>query len=267
MSDAVTATLQDSTTQALEQLNARTVEQQRRLNEARAREHVGAAGWLQSSLLEEIIRVGREQFASTDALRQVVRVTTESLRQLPISAGQESREGQQRALEGIVASGSEQITAAHELEGVIREALAGIVATPLDDLNARRLERVLERVRDQINSLHLMIEAARAQVGTLEQLQELDRVSASYQARLGELHNLSAEEELDLLGSMGEQVVERITDLDAEGGQQLEKLGSIGEATIKQVSETAATRGEQIQALEELQAAAERETERLQQQD
>jgi len=116
MSDAVTATLQDSTTQALEQLNARTVEQQRRLNEARAREHVGAAGWLQSSLLEEIIRVGREQFASTDALRQVVRVTTESLRQLPISAGQESRDGQQRALEGIVASGSEQITAAHELE-------------------------------------------------------------------------------------------------------------------------------------------------------
>ncbi len=104
-------------------------------------------------------------------------------------------------------------------------------------------------------------------MGTLEQLQELDRVSASYQARLGELHNLSAEEELDLLGSMGEQVVERITDLDAEGGQQLEKLGSIGEATIKQVSETAATRGEQIQALEELQAAAERETERLQQQD
>ena len=248
---------------ALRELVERSREQQRKLSEARAREHVGAAGWQQTSLLEEIIRAGRSQFASTDALRQVVKLTTQNLRELPLAAGQEPRDDQQRTLEGIVESGNQQVSAAHELEEVIRQALAEVLDTPLSDLNARKLERVLERVREQIHALNLMIEAARAEVGTLEQLQALDAVSTKYQQRLGELNSLSAEEELEMLGTVGEQVVGRITELDAHGDKQLEKLGSIGEAAVKGVAETSASKDEQLHTLEGIQAEAEAEAAKL----
>lgn len=248
---------------ALRELVERSREQQRKLSEARAREHVGAAGWQQTSLLEEIIRAGRSQFASTDALRQVVKLTTQNLRELPLAAGQEPRDDQQRTLEGIVESGNQQVSAAHELEEVIRQALAEVLDTPLSDLNARKLGRVLERVREQIRALNLMIEAARAEVGTLEQLQALDAVSTKYQQRLGELNSLSAEEELEMLGTVGEQVVGRITELDAHGDKQLEKLGSIGEAVVKGVAETSASKDEQLHTLEGIQAEAEAEASKL----
>ena len=248
---------------ALLELSERSREQQRKLAEARAREHVGAAGWHQTTLLEEIIRAGRDQFASTDALRQVVRLTTQTLRELPLAAGQEPRDDQQRTLEGIVESGNQQVDAAHELEEVIQQALADVIGTPLADLSAHKLERVLVRVREQIRALNLMIEAARAEVGTLEQLQALDAVSVAYQRRLGELQDLSAEDELEVLGNVGEQVVERITDLDAAGGKQLEELGSIGAAAVKGVAETAASKDEQLHTLEGIQAEAEREVVKL----
>ena len=258
-----TPTRASSPAETLRQLGAESQAQMRRLSEARAREHVGAAGWRQTSLLEEIIQAGRSQFSSSDALRQVVSLTTESLRALPLSAGQETRDDQQRTLEGVVESGHQQIEAAHELEGVIEQALREIVDTPLTDLNARRLERVLERVQNQIRSLDLMIEAARAQVGTLEQLQALDRVSESYQRQLNELQSLSAEEELEMLGNMGEQVAQRVTQLDVPGERQLETLGNIGEAAVKQVAATDASREEQLQTLDTLQVQAEQEADRL----
>ena len=258
----LTPSPQTASTAALKEQGVRSREQQRRLGEARAREHVGAAGWQQTTLLEEIILAGREQVVSTNALRQVVTLSTESLRTLPLGS-QESRDDQQRTLEGIVESGNQQVTAAQELEEVIQQALAEVINTPLSELNARHMERILMRVRQQIQALNLMIEAARTQVGTLEQLQALDAVSASYQRRLGELISLSAEEELDVLGTMGEQVVGRITELDAHGGKQLEKLGSIGEAAVKRISETAASRDEQLNTLEGIQAEAGREAEKL----
>ncbi|WP_424951353.1 hypothetical protein [Deinococcus sp.] len=248
---------------ALLDLGLRSREQQRKLAEARAREHVGAAGWQQTTLLEEIIRAGRDQFATTDALRQVISLTTETLRSLPLAAGQESRDDQQRTLEQIVASGNQQVQAAYELEEVIRQALGEIVETPLPDVNARQLERILLRVQQQITALNLMIEAARVQVSTLEQLQAIDDVSASYQQRLGELQSLSAEEELEVLGNVGVQVVGRIAELDAAGDRQLEKLGSIGAAAVRQVSETGASRDEQLHTLHSIQAEAEVQAERL----
>jgi hypothetical protein len=246
-------------------LSAQSRAQRLRLNEARAREHVGAAGWHQTTLLEEIIRAGRDQFASTDALRQVVQLTTDSLRALPLAGGQDSRSGQRRTLEQIVQSGNQQVSAAQELEEVIQQALGEIIETPVSDLNARQLTRVLDRVQEQIRALNLMIEAARAQVGTLTQLQALDDVSLSYQQRLGELQNLSAEEELEVLGSVGAQVVERIAELDVEGGRQLETLGTISDAVVRQMSETTASRDDQLQALEQVQAEARQQVEKLNQ--
>ena len=254
---------EQATASTLLELGAQSREQRRRLNEARAREHVGAAGWHQTTLLEEIIRAGRDQFASTDALRQVVQLTTESLRALPLAAGQDSRSGQRRTLEQIVRSGHQQVSAAQELEEVIQQALGEIIETPISDLNARQLNRVLDRVQEQIRALNLMIEAARAQVGTLTQLQALDDVSLSYQQRLGELHNLSAEEELEVLGNVGEQVVERIAELDVSGGKQLETLGNISEAAVKQMVETTASKDDQLQALEQVQVEAKHQAEKL----
>jgi len=249
--------------QSLKALDARSLMQRRRLAEARAREYVGAAGWQQSNLLEEIIRAGRDQFATADALRQVVAVTTETLRALPLAAGQALRDEQQQRLEQIVVSGQRQVQAANELEDLIAQALGEIFETPLPDLNARRLERVLERVREQIVALHLMIEAARAQSGTLEQMQVLDDVSAAYQQRLGELQRLGAEEELAVLGAVGEQVLGRVAELDTAGSRQLETLGSIGEAAVRQVAETGASRQEQLETLEHLQGEAQVQAERL----
>ncbi|MGY2895476.1 hypothetical protein [Deinococcus sp. UYEF24] len=244
------------------ELNVQSREQRRRLNEARAREHVGAAGWHQTTLLEEIIRAGRDQFASTDALRQVVQLTTESLRALPLAAGQE-RGGQRRTLEEIVRSGHQQVSAAQELEEVIQQALGEIIETPISDLSARQLNRVLERVQEQIRALNLMIEAARAQVGTLEQLQELDDVSVSYQQRLGALHHLSAEEELEMLGNVGEQVAERIAELGVGGDRQLDTLGNISGAVVRQMAETTASKDDQLQALEQVQTEARQQARKL----
>lgn len=249
--------------ESLRALSERSRRQQRRLAEARAREHVGAAGWQQTGLLEEIIRAGRDQFATTDALREMVSLTTETLRALPLAAGQALRDEQQHTLEQIVASGHQQVQAANELEDLIAGALGEIVETPLTDLNARQLERILGRVREQLVSLNLMIEAARAQSGTLEQLQMLDDVSAAYQQRLNELHRLSAEEELEVLGTVAGQVVVRVAELDAAGDRQLETLGSIGEAAVKQVAETGASREEQLEALEHLQNEVQAQAERL----
>ena len=257
------AAQEQATASTLLALGARSREQQRKLAEARAREHVGAAGWHQTTLLEEIIRAGRDQFASTDALRQVVQLTTESLRALPLAAGQDSRGGQRRTLEQIVESGHQQVGAALELEEVIQQALGEIIETPISDLNARQLNRVLDRVRQQIRALNLMIEAARTQVGTLEHLQQLDDVSLSYQQRLGALHNLSAEEELEMLGTVGEQVVERIAELAVDGDRQLETLGNISEAVVRQMAETSASRDDQLQALEQVQTEARQQARKL----
>ena len=249
--------------QELLDLSQGSREQLRRQAEARAREQVGAAGWQQTSLLEEIIRAGRDQFASTDALRQEVRQTTESLRGLPLSAGQGSRDEQQQALERLVEVGHQQIGSAHELEEVIQQALREIAQTPLPDLNAQQLQRVLGRVREQIGALDLLIEVARAQVGTLEQLQTLDLVSAAYQQRLQEMRTLNAEDELDRLGELAVETVERIAGVSAAGEKQLETLGDIGGAVVQQVTATTASRDDQLETLESIQLAAVQQAEQL----
>ena len=52
--------------QQVAQVREASLKQRRRVAEARAREHVGAAGWAQTSALDAIIRAGREGLAATD---------------------------------------------------------------------------------------------------------------------------------------------------------------------------------------------------------
>ena len=250
--------------QALQLLNSQVTEQQRRLSEARAREHVGAAGWAQANLLEDIIRAGRDQFAATDALRQVIQLTSGQLRALPLSAGQEARDDHRRTLQDIVASGQQQVSAAQALEEVIQLALRDVVDTPMQELSAAQLGRIHAHLQEQLSALSLMMEAARSQAGTLDQMQALDEVSAAYQERVDELGTLSAEKELDQLAAVGGQVMSRIAELDEAGEKQLETLEVLGESALRQVSDTGASRSSQLRTLEYLREEAGREAAKLQ---
>ncbi|GBF05146.1 hypothetical protein DAERI_030312 [Deinococcus aerius] len=237
-------------------------EQRRRVAEVRAREHVGAAGWAQTSTLEQIIRAGREGLAATDTLRQLVRLTSEQVRALPLAAEQE-REEHARALSEIVRSGETQITAAEALEELICQALEEVARTSVDEVNVRTLRQIHGWVREQMVALNTIIEAAQAQADTLEQVARLDRLNAEYQSRVDALRKLGAEEEAHALAVEGERIVERLAELDAAGPHQLGALTRIGEAVAEQVTETGTSRDEQAEALDDLAHAASEKAQEL----
>lgn len=238
-------------------------EQRRRVAEVRAREHVGAAGWAQTSMLEQIIRAGREGLAATDALRQMVYLTTEQLRTLPLAAQEGEREAHARALSNIVQSGEAQITAAEALDELVRQALDQVAQTPVGEVNVQRLRQIHDRVQEQMRALHTIIEAAQVQANTLEQVSQLERVSAEHHRRVEAIGHLGAEEELRALAGAGEGVVDRITELDEAGSAQLNALSRIGEAVVEKVSETAAPVPEQVQVLSDLAQAVQQKAEKL----
>ncbi|MFC4639707.1 hypothetical protein [Deinococcus hohokamensis] len=250
--DALLADLKDSTSA-----------QRRRVAEVRAREHVGAAGWAQSSTLEDIVRTGRQGLAATDALQQVVHLTSEQLRTLPLGAPGEQREDHALALENIVRHGQEQITAAQALDELLCQALDHVSRTPLHELNVQRLLLVHDHVRDQVTALNTIIESARAQAATLEQLGALERISAEHLQRVQDLRQLGSEEEAQALGEAGEQIVTRLASLEDAAPQQLDALKRIGEAVVEQLPETALDVQTQAEALEELSRAAHEKSEAL----
>lgn len=238
--------------QQIAQVREASLNQRRRVSEVRAREHVGAAGWAQTSALDAIIRAGREGLAATDALREVVQITTEQLRALPFGAGDDARSGQEEALRHILESGEVQITAARALDELVCMALDEVARTPVSEMNLRRLEGIHARVREQVQALGTLMEAAQVQTDTLEQVAQLERVSADYQSRVATLGCLSAEQEAQALGDAGEQLVGRLAELDEAAPQQVNALTRIGEAVAEKLTETGATPAEQAQALEDL---------------
>jgi len=240
-------------------------EQRRRMSEARAREHVGAAGWAQTSTLESIIRAGREGLAATDALRQAVVLTTEQVRTLSLAAPSQEREGHAQALAEIVHSSEEQITASQALDDLVSRALDEVARTPGDEVSVATLRQIHGRVQTQLAALSTILASARAQASTLEEVARLDRLSAEHQARVQAIHQLSAAEEAQALAEAGENVVERIAELDEASGAQLQALTRIGEAVVEKVSETGASGAEQAAALEELTQVAQRQAGKLHQ--
>jgi hypothetical protein len=226
--------------------------QRRRLSEVRAREHVGAAGWAQSSMLEDIIRTGQQGLVATDALRQVIYLTTEQVRALPLGASQDERGDQAQALLNIVENGEQQITAAQALNTLIGLALEDVARTPIDDLNVSRLQAIHERVNGQLEALNTIVGAAQAQAQTLEQAAQLEEVLTEHQRRLSELRRLSAGEEIQALADAGEQIVERISALDDAAERQVGALTQIGKAVADHMGATGASDGAKAEALEEL---------------
>ncbi|CAM3641800.1 hypothetical protein DEFR109230_06535 [Deinococcus frigens] len=226
--------------------------QHRRVSEVRAREHVGAAGWAQSSTLEDIIRTGQQGLAATDALRQVIHLTTEQIRTLPLGASPHERGGQTQALLDIVENGEQQITAAQALDQLVCLALEDVARTPVDELNVAQLRLIHGRVNDQLAALKNIIGAARAQAQTLEQANHLEQVLNEHQHRVDEIQRFSAAHEADALADAGESIVARISELDEAAPEQVDALVQIGEAVVEKMGETGASEQEQAEALEEL---------------
>lgn len=238
-------------------------EHRRRVAEARAREHVGAAGWGQTSTLEAIIQAGREGLAAADALRQVVRVTTEQMRTLPLSAPEGEREAHAQALSEIVDSGEGQIGVAEALDALVCHALDDVARTPMSEMSVRTLRGIHERVQSQVAALTTIIESARAQARTLEQIAHLERVSAEHQGRVEAIRQLGAEQEVQALADAGESIVERVAELDEAGSHQLGALNRIGEAVVEQVAQTGASPAEQVEVLDGLAQAVHEKAEEL----
>ncbi|WP_291428086.1 hypothetical protein [Deinococcus sp.] len=237
---------------ALVDVREDSLRQRRRVSEFRAREHVGAAGWAQTSALEAMIRAGREGLAATDALRQVVHLTTEQLRTLPLNASGPERSAQSEALGDILQSSQAQFTAAQAMDVLVSEALDAVAHTPVDDLSVARLKAIHGRVREQVATLETIIQSAQVQARTLDQIGELDRVSAEFHDRVVGLKRLSEQEQVQTLAEEGEHVVELIGALDGAAPQQVDALSRIGEAVAEEMTGTGASPETQAQALEEL---------------
>ncbi|WP_245619297.1 hypothetical protein [Deinococcus marmoris] len=226
--------------------------QRLRVSEVRAREHVGAAGWAQSSLLEEIIRTGQQGLAATDALRQVIHLTAEQIRTLPLGATPDERGGQTQALLDIVENGEQQVTAAQTLNRLVCLALDDVAQTPVDELNVSRLRSIHSRVGEQLQALYSIIGAAQAQARTLEQAGELEEVLNDHQRVIGEIQHFSAAHEASALAEVGQDIVERISQLDEAAPEQIEALTQIGGAVAQRMGHTGASSKAQAQALDGL---------------
>ncbi|WP_407541934.1 hypothetical protein Q0M94_20865 (plasmid) [Deinococcus radiomollis] len=121
-----------------------------------ARQHVGAAGFAQRNVLEQIITAGREQIVYTRALRKVVAST---LRQLEAQEDRVERVPS-RTLQQIVSSGQRQIETAQQLKDTIQQTLSNVLDTPLDLVSAQVLAVLSESVRRQARHLELLIQVA-----------------------------------------------------------------------------------------------------------
>lgn len=245
----------------------RASEQTRRLAEARAREHVGAAGWAQTSALESIIRAGQAQFAATAALRDVVQLTTDQLRSLPLASVAAQGSDQDLALKQIVEQGQQQVKSAEALSALIHAALRDVVNTPVQEVSLRQLENIGERVRGQLEALHTMLDSARAQAHTLSQLQALDMVSREHAERVTRLRAEAAGSAVERLGQQGAAIVEAIADLDVVGTRQAEALRGIGTAAVQAVQVTGASRAEQLAALDAVAQTARQQADRIKDRD
>lgn len=226
--------------------------QRRRVSEVRAREHVGAAGWAQASTLEAIIRAGQEGLVATEALRQVVSLTGEQLRSLPLSTGEEERAGHVATLQDVVQSGEGQLVVAHAVNELVCEALDEVASTPLAEISMQRLKNIQRRVLEQVEALGTIIASAQAQADTLDQVQKLDQVIAEHQRRVSSIRTSTAGSEIEALADAGEQIVQRIGELDEAAPQQIEALSRIGEAVAERVGDTGADGETKAEALESL---------------
>lgn len=216
-----------------------------------ARQHVGAAGFLQRDVLEQIINAGREQISVTRSLHQVVAATQNQLRSL---SGMGALPGQAHVetLQGIVHSSEAQIQMATGLRAAIQRTLTDVRGTPLEEISAHVLSTLGEVVQRQLEQLQALITTALNEADSVEQVAELEQVRSEAQARQVQVAHEQSERDLVRLETLGVEALARVRELE-EGGQthtaQRAELEQRAETTRQLIS---SLEGEQAQNLAQL---------------
>lgn len=231
-----------------------------------ARQHVGAAGFAQRDVLEQIIAAGQEQLAFTQSLRQVVASTLEQLRALPVKDLPDAAQTHLGALQDIVASGQQQIETATQLRQTIQRALDEVRNTPLEHVSAYVLSTLKDAVHQQVSDLQEIIGVAIDEAATTEQIAQLQQVSADAAQRVLAGQHAREERELAELDRLGQEALEKIRHLEAQGqtheaqrttleGEAQTAQGEIErlEATnVQEQAEIARMEREQVETVERL---------------
>ena len=181
---------------------------------ASARQHVGAAGFVQRDVLEHIIAAGQEQIAFTRAIHQVVASTQQQLESRPVAP---EGDPQVAALRGIVDSGNEQTRVAQRLHQTIQHTLREVRATPIEEVSARVLTTLSETVQRQASDLEQMIQAAIGEADSPEQLSNLKQIEVDTAARLVSSEHDRSERELATLNVVAQGAEAHIRRLEADG--------------------------------------------------
>ncbi|WP_019588831.1 hypothetical protein [Deinococcus apachensis] len=217
-----------------------------------ARHHVGAAGFAQSNVLEQIITAGREQIELIRSLRQVVDATHAQLQALPPADRADATQPQVATLQNIVREGQAQIEAAEELRRAIQRTLADIRGTPVEEVSAKVLKTLGEIVWQQAADLENLITAAITEASTTEQITNLERVSEETQTRLEHVEHEQVERELVHLHLLGHQALEHIRSLEASGQTHAEQRAQLEQEAEVARRSIAALEVTQAQNTEEL---------------
>jgi chromosome segregation ATPase len=244
---------------------------------ASARQHVGAAGFVQRDVLEHIIAAGHEQIALTQTLRQVVTSTQHQLESRSVAL---TNDPQAAVLGGIVNAGTEQIEVAQQLHQSIQHALADVRSTPLEEVSAQVLTTLSETVRRQASDLDQIIRAALDEADTPEQTAELEQMGSDTAAQLLSAQHDRSERELVTLSVIAQDAAARIRSLEADGQTHAAQKSAMAQEAHTAQSDIAALeaaerrsgaeiasleqRSEQAQAhIEKLEASVAGRTERI----
>jgi len=219
---------------------------------ASARRHVGAAGFAQRDVLEQIITAGREQLAVTQSLRQVMASTQTQLRATPLTGAEEGAHPHRAALEAILTSGRAQLETASELRRAIQTTLVNVRGTPLEDVSANVLTALSQVVRRQEADLAAIIATALGEASTVEQTARLERVSAEATARAIHTEHERAERELAHLDLLGTQALDRIRSLEAHGQAHAEQKAQLEQEARASLKNISALEAEETRALLEI---------------
>jgi hypothetical protein len=181
---------------------------------AAARHHVGAAGFAQRDVLEDIIASGYEQLAFTRTLNEVVAST---LRQLESHAQVSTDDAQAVALRAVVTTGQRQIRSAERLRQTIKRTLDEVQDTPIEALSAQVLQTMNRAVQRQTSDLDQIIRTALGETNSPEQVSRLEGRRADTAARVLSAEHDRSERQLVTLGVSAQASTARIRRLEASG--------------------------------------------------
>nr|WP_235514627.1 hypothetical protein [Deinococcus sp. Leaf326] len=203
-----------------------------------ARRHVGAAGFLQHDVLEQIISAGRDQIEVTRSLHQVVTATQAQLQATQLTTT-EGGQAHLDTLRDIVKSSEAQIRIATELRESIQHILTDVIGTPLEEVSGHLLRTLGEVVQQQLEELQNLITTALGEADTAQQRAKLQQVRDDTETLQVQVAHEQSERNLTQLELLGAVALERVRELE-EGGRthaaQRAELEQKAESTCQLIS-------------------------------